>query len=115
MKIKNPGGDNAVQFINRKGFYSLNVQVTVTIGFSWLAGIYFLHISNFLQMVVDAKLRIRNIVARWRGCTHDARIWNECRLKRRFQVENHEKATIAPLNFDGFHIQLKCIKSWRSQ
>lgn len=28
-KIKNPGGDNQLTFINRKGYYSLNVQVYI--------------------------------------------------------------------------------------
>lgn len=46
VKIKCPGGDNAVQFINRKGFYSLNVQVTVTTAFSWLAW-HILHMLSF--------------------------------------------------------------------
>mgnify|MGYP002066425034 CR=1 FL=1 len=45
------------QYRNRKGYFSLNVQV-----------------------VGDADLLIRNIVARWPGSTHDARIFNECKL-----------------------------------
>lgn len=36
-------------------------------------------------MVCDAKGRIRD-VARWKGSTHDSRIWNECTLKRKFEV-----------------------------
>ncbi|KAJ8929770.1 hypothetical protein NQ314_017507 [Rhamnusium bicolor] len=61
VKIKCPGGENPDLFINRKGYYSLNVQV-----------------------VSDAKGKIRYIVARWRGSAHDSRIWNECLLRHRF-------------------------------
>ncbi|CAH2101387.1 unnamed protein product [Euphydryas editha] len=43
IKIRKCGGDAAQYYINKKGFYSLNVQVTC-----------------------DAHLRIRDIVARWR-------------------------------------------------
>ncbi|XP_045456074.1 putative nuclease HARBI1 [Melitaea cinxia] len=63
IKIRKCGGDAAQYYINRKGFYSLNVQVTC-----------------------DAHLRIRDIVARWRGSTHDSRIFNESSLKERFET-----------------------------
>ncbi|KAJ8932522.1 hypothetical protein NQ314_014614, partial [Rhamnusium bicolor] len=64
FKIKCPGGENPDLFINRKGYYSLNIQV-----------------------VSDAKGKILVIVARWRDSAHDSRIWNECLLKRRFASE----------------------------
>ncbi|KAI8430398.1 hypothetical protein MSG28_000684 [Choristoneura fumiferana] len=63
IKIKKCGGSAAQYYINRKGYYSLNVQVTC-----------------------DADLKIQDIVARWRGSTHDARIFNECSLKERFEA-----------------------------
>ncbi|XP_046976395.1 putative nuclease HARBI1 [Vanessa cardui] len=63
IKIKKHGGDLAQYYVNRKGFYSLNVQVTC-----------------------DASLRIRDVVARWRGSTHDARIFNESTLRERFEA-----------------------------
>lgn len=65
IKIKNPGGNNPALYINRKGFFSLNVQV-----------------------VCDANCKILDIVARWRGSAHDSRVWNECHLKRMFENEN---------------------------
>ncbi|CAG4937539.1 unnamed protein product [Parnassius apollo] len=37
------------------------------------------------EVVCDAKLYIRDIVARWRGSTHDSRIFNESTLKERFE------------------------------
>lgn len=65
IRIKKVGGNSAQYYINRKGYSSLNVQV-----------------------VCDSKLKIRDIVAHWRGCTHDARIFRESRIKQRF--ENRE-------------------------
>ncbi|XP_041974078.1 putative nuclease HARBI1 [Aricia agestis] len=61
IKLRKIPGDQAQYYINRKGFYSLNVQA-----------------------VCDAKLRLMNVVARWRGSTHDSRIFSESHLKTRF-------------------------------
>lgn len=38
-----------------------------------------------MQVTCDANLCIRDIVARWRGSTHDSRIFNESTLKERFE------------------------------
>lgn len=57
IKITKPRQDDAVRFINRKGVYSINVQ-----------------------LVVDAKYRITSIVARWPGGTHDSRILENSNL-----------------------------------
>lgn len=62
IRIKNPGGEHPALYINRKGFFSLNVQV-----------------------VCDSKCRIMDIVARWRGSAHDSRIWDLSSLKNKFQ------------------------------
>lgn len=62
IKIKKVGGDSAQYYINRKGYSSLNVQV-----------------------VCDAQLKIRDIVAHWRGSTHDARIFRESQIRQRFE------------------------------
>lgn len=37
------------------------------------------------QVVCNARLKITNIVAHWRGSTHDSRIFNESQLKRNFE------------------------------
>lgn len=50
-------------FRNRKGYFSINVQV-----------------------VGDAELRVRHIVARWPGSTHDARIFNESNVRDHFEL-----------------------------
>lgn len=51
VEIQNPDRGDTLRFVNRKGRYSINVQV-----------------------VCDATLRMTNLVARWPGSTHDARI-----------------------------------------
>ncbi|KAI8114680.1 putative nuclease HARBI1 [Lucilia cuprina] len=53
IKIKKTGGDLAQYYTNRKGYYSLNIQV-----------------------ICDAKLIIRDVVARWRGSTHHSTSMN---------------------------------------
>lgn len=62
IPIQNPGGENAELFRNRKGWFSINVQ-----------------------LMCDADMRIRNVVASWRGSTHDSRIFNESVLKQRLR------------------------------
>ncbi|KAJ0174011.1 hypothetical protein K1T71_010157 [Dendrolimus kikuchii] len=62
IKIKKYGGNSAEIYINKKGFHLLNVQV-----------------------VCDASLHIRNIVARWRQNAHDSRMFDESNLKESFE------------------------------
>ncbi|CAG4940845.1 unnamed protein product [Parnassius apollo] len=52
-------------YVNRKGYYSIKVQV-----------------------VCDSNLKIRDIVARWRGRAHDSRVFNESTIKERFERGN---------------------------
>ena len=65
VRIRNPGGDHAEHFRNRKSFFSINVQT-----------------------VSDANRRIQSIVARWPGSAHDSTIFRHSRLRARF--ENNE-------------------------
>lgn len=58
IPIQSPGGDQAELFRNRKGFFSINVQV-----------------------VCDAKLKIRDIDARWHGSTHDSTVYHNSFLR----------------------------------
>ncbi|XP_066587825.1 putative nuclease HARBI1 [Prorops nasuta] len=63
ITIQSYGGEYAELFRNRKGFFSLNVQV-----------------------IVNSKLQIMDIVARWPGSSHDSTIFNNSRIKHRFEV-----------------------------
>lgn len=58
VPIQKPTGDNAEMYRNRKGWFSINVQV-----------------------VSDPNMKILNIVASWMGSAHDSRIFSESRLK----------------------------------
>ena len=57
--IQSPGGESAELYRNRKGWFSLNVQV-----------------------VCNEKHKFINVVARWPGSVHDSRIWQNSRIRR---------------------------------
>lgn len=61
MKIKKPSTADAEEFRCRKGYMSVNVQG-----------------------VCSADLQFTNVVARWKGSTHDSRIWRNSSLYGRF-------------------------------
>lgn len=61
VKIRSPGATEPEIFRNRKGYFSINVQI-----------------------ISDAKLRIQNIVARWPGSSHDSNILKASSIKREF-------------------------------
>ena len=56
------GGEDGGRYINRKGFFSVNVQ-----------------------MITNAAMIINNIVARWPGSTHDSRIFANSQINRRLE------------------------------
>ncbi|KAG6462427.1 hypothetical protein O3G_MSEX013255 [Manduca sexta] len=60
----------------RGGFIPPHLKVLAAIR-TWARG----------EVVSNANLEIMDIVAHWRGSTHDSRIFNECRLKQRFERE----------------------------
>ncbi|XP_018367579.1 PREDICTED: putative nuclease HARBI1, partial [Trachymyrmex cornetzi] len=63
IKVESCGGRENELYRNRKGFFSLNIQV-----------------------VVNARLEIIDIVARWPGSTHDATIFDHSRIKNLFEA-----------------------------
>ena len=65
VSINSPGGDEGELYRNRKGYFSLNVQA-----------------------VVNARLVILDLVARWPGSVHDSTIFSNSLIHARF--ENRE-------------------------
>jgi len=63
IKIQCPGGESAELFRNRKGFFSINVQA-----------------------ICNANLELTNIVVRWRGSVHDARIFENSAIGMQFEA-----------------------------
>ncbi|XP_071052055.1 putative nuclease HARBI1 [Onthophagus taurus] len=62
IKIQSPGGEEGEIFRNRKGYFSINVQV-----------------------VGDSDLKVQDIVARWPGSTHDMTIYSNSRIRARLE------------------------------
>ena len=67
IPIQSPGGPDAEVYRNRKGFFSMNCQV-----------------------ICDHKRKFINLVVRWPGSVHDARIWTNCRLCTEFEEGIHQ-------------------------
>ena len=62
VPIESPGGPDAELFRNRKGYFSLNIQ-----------------------MACDSKLNILSLVAQWTGSVHDSRIFLNSSLCAKFE------------------------------
>lgn len=80
IKIISPGGENAENFRNRKGVFSLNVQA-----------------------VCNANYEITDIVARWPGASHDSHIFDNSLLRMRF--ENNELGNGILLGDSGYPVR----------
>lgn len=79
VRIRNPGGNHAEYYRNRKSFFSINVQT-----------------------ISDAKRRIQSIVARWPGSAHDSTIFRQSRIRARF--ENNEFEDLLLLGDAGYPV-----------
>ncbi|XP_020813969.1 putative nuclease HARBI1 [Drosophila serrata] len=64
IQVQSPAADQSEMYRNRKGFFSIKVQA-----------------------VSDAKLNIQDLVARWPGSTQESIIFDNSRLKKRFEAE----------------------------
>lgn len=62
IKIQSPGGSRAELYRNRKGYFSLNVQV-----------------------ICDANLKIMDVICRWPGSVHDTTIINDSHIRADFE------------------------------
>ena len=80
IKIKGQGGTDGEVFRNRKQYFSINVQ-----------------------SVASADLQFQDVVARWPGSTHDSYIFNNSRIKQRF--ENGEFGVSVLLGDGGYKLQ----------
>ncbi|KAB0793157.1 hypothetical protein PPYR_12777 [Photinus pyralis] len=67
IKIDSLGGEDPEIFRNRKGYFSINVQ-----------------------MICDANLKIMNVVARWPGSSHDSTIFSNSRVRVNFEQNIYE-------------------------
>ncbi|KOB64844.1 Uncharacterized protein OBRU01_23593 [Operophtera brumata] len=72
----------------------------------------FRQIRNFPSVTCDARLCIRDIVARWRGSTHESRIFNESTLKERFEAREFKGRLIRDTDWN--HTFYTCIESTQS-
>jgi len=63
VAIQSPGGDDAEIFRNRKGYFSVNVQ-----------------------LVCDHTGYISDVVARWAGSVHDSTIFDNCQLRAQLET-----------------------------
>lgn len=71
IHIASPGGVNPELYRNRKDVFSINTQI-----------------------IADANLKIRNIVARWPGSVHDSTIFNNSNMKDLMQAETFGKCCL---------------------
>jgi hypothetical protein len=67
IPIQSPGGDDAENYRNRKGYFSINTQ-----------------------LVCDSTGYISNVVARWPGSVHDSTIFDHCQLRALFETRRLE-------------------------
>ena len=67
VPIQSPGGDDAEIYRNRKGYFSINVQ-----------------------LVCDKSNYISDVVARWPGSVHDSTIFDHSRLRAELETQQQD-------------------------
>jgi len=63
VAIQSPGNENAEIYRNRKGYFSVNVQ-----------------------LVCDCNGYVTDVVARWPGSVHDSTIFDNCHIRAKFET-----------------------------
>lgn len=84
VRVKSPGGNNSEIFRNRKGYFSINVQA-----------------------VCDHRGSFTDVVIRWPGSTHDARIFDNSVLKWKFEAGQFGNGYLLPDS--GYALKDYCI------
>ncbi|XP_031329103.1 putative nuclease HARBI1 [Photinus pyralis] len=84
IKIQSPGGEDAEVYRNRKSVFSINTQV-----------------------IGSSTLKVFDIVARWPGSTHDATIFNNSRIRARFEAGEFNNNVI--LGDSGYTLRPYCL------
>jgi nuclease HARBI1 len=64
VPIQSPGGDDAEIYRNRKGYFSINVQ-----------------------LICDSRNYITDVVARWPGSVHDSTIFDNCQIRAELEIQ----------------------------
>ncbi|KAI4463155.1 hypothetical protein MML48_4g00006908 [Holotrichia oblita] len=88
IEIKNPGGENAEVFRNRKGWMSLNIQV-----------------------IAGPRCEILDIVIRWPGSAHDSRIFNNSAVSHKREDNNAHIRTrnVVERTFEIWKSRFRCL------
>lgn len=84
IRIKSPGGENPEIFRNRKGYFSINVQA-----------------------ICDHRCSFTDVVIRWPGSTHDARMFDNSVIK--WRLSNNQFGNGFLLGDSGYALKKYCI------
>uniref|UniRef100_A0A3B3SEJ8 Putative nuclease HARBI1 n=1 Tax=Paramormyrops kingsleyae TaxID=1676925 RepID=A0A3B3SEJ8_9TELE len=90
IRIKAPSGPNEPDYVNRKGFHSIDVQVTC-----------------------DASYLISNVEAKWPGSVHDSKIFRESHLHRTLEQALCRTRARIEMTFGHLKERFQCLKRLR--
>ncbi|XP_037555138.1 putative nuclease HARBI1 [Dermacentor silvarum] len=82
VPIKSPGGDHAEVYRNRKGYFSINVQMSAR--YKYCSGGLIRKQKRYIMQLVGITgpdLQLYDVVASWPGSAHDSRIFDSSRAR----------------------------------